>query len=257
MNQVELYHTIHELICQNEAFVIATVVGCAGSAPQSLGAKLVVLQDGRTFGTVGGGAVENFTIERARTIMNQSFPEKLELKLREDLGMYCGGNMDILLEPVNISPQLIIFGAGHVGKALATQAKHLGFVISVIDDRQELANPNNIPAATTFFHTGPEALPAQLHFDAATAVVIATRSHTIDQEFLRHCVEKPLAYIGMVASRNKWTLIRKQLLEAGISESALNRVKAPIGIDINSITPEEIAISILAQIITEKNKGRK
>jgi xanthine dehydrogenase accessory factor len=227
-------------------------VRAQGSTPQRAGAKMLVWADGRTVGTIGGGCYENDAFWKAREAIVSGRPSLLHYELNDDFaqenGLICGGRMDVHVDPLTPSPRLFIIGAGHVGQHLAKAATDIGFRIHVIDDRDKFANAERFPGAEVVVEPIPEWLHrAELPSNAY--VVVVTRGHQHDLEALRALAARDLKYIGLIGSRAKVARIYDALLAEGMPAECLERVHSPIGLEIGAVTPAEIAISILAELI--------
>jgi len=233
--------------------VVATVVAVGGSTPRGVGAKMIVYADGRTLGSVGGGAVEAATIERALDLIGSREPVLVSFDLDEDTDMACGGRMDIFLEPIAAGPRVVVIGGGHVGQAVAAVAKRAGFRVAVVDDRPEMVARERFPSADERLVGGVELLEGDLSIDASSFVVVVTRGHRFDKEWLKAVLVKEPRYIGMIGSEKKVKKTFEKLVGEGVSRDALARVHAPIGIDIGAETPDEIAVSVVAEIIAVKH----
>ncbi|MDX1779105.1 MAG: XdhC/CoxI family protein, partial [Thermodesulfobacteriota bacterium] len=216
------------------------------------GARMIVKADGSTAGTIGGGAVEKKITELALEGIEGGETKVIHYKL-EDLGMACGGGMSIFLEPLIAAPDLIIFGAGHIGSALSRIGSLLGFATTVVDSRDEFANRERVPWADKIVAQDYQKALQQLSFTDTSYLVILTHRHANDFEILEYCIKKPFYYLGMIGSRKKVATAFQQLREKGISEESIKRVHAPIGISIGAETPEEIAVSIAAQLVAVKS----
>ena len=229
-----------------------TVVRAQGSTPQRAGAKMLVYADGRTVGTIGGGCYENDAFWKAREAIASGRPAFVHYELNDDFaqenGLICGGRMDVHIDPLSPDPRLYIIGAGHVGSHLAKVAGDAGFRIHVVDDREKFANPERFPGAEVVVAPIPEWL-AQAELPSSAYVVILTRGHQHDLDALRSLVTRDLRYLGLIGSRAKVARIYDALTEEGLSPDRLERVHAPIGLEIGAVTPAEIAISILAELI--------
>ncbi len=229
---------------------LATIVRCEGSSPQREGAKMLVRDDRSTSGTLGGGCLEADVVEAAVSAMEDGSPQSMEFELTEKHGgLVCGGRVLVYVEPLVPRPTLVVLGAGHIGKALSRAAKFCGFRVVVIDDREEFANPGALSGADEvlvrdFTNPFTGGGPAR-----DTYIVVATRGHNHDLDALRAALSTDAAYIGLLGSRRKRALLFKTLREAGYGEEDISRVVTPVGLPIGSVTPEEIAISIMAQII--------
>lgn len=213
---------------------------------------MLVWADGRTVGTIGGGCYENDAFWKAREALSSGRPQLLHYELNDDFaqenGLICGGRMDVHIDPLTPSPRLFIIGAGHVGHQLARMAADVGFRIHVVDDREKFANAERFPGADVTV----EPIPEWLHradIPPAAYVVVVTRGHTHDLDAMRALAARDLKYLGLIGSRAKVARIYDALLEEGMPSECLQRVHAPIGLDIGAITPAEIAVSILAELI--------
>jgi len=241
----------------NRAAAVATVVKTRGASPRNAGAKMLVYADGAIVGTIGGGALEQRIIEQAQAVIREGTPRYLDMTLsNEQRGdpMICGGEMDIFIEPLSNESALVIVGAGHVGVAVAEQAHLLGFRVTVLDDRADLVTPEKFPHADARITGDLVAEINKLVFTPHTYVVLVTRLHTLDQALLGAVIVKDAAYIGMLGSKRRVLTVFDALKKQGVGEAALARVHAPIGLEIHAETPQEIAVSILAEIIQVKRK---
>lgn len=252
---LNLLHQIQEDLAHNEAGVLCTVVNVEGSTPRSAGAAMWVRSDGTLFGTIGGGVLEYHVLQAALKLLKEGGETLLyreTLDAREVAGAEeaaCGGEALVFLEVIGRERELLIFGAGHVGKAVARLGEMVGFRVTVWDEREEFANPQNIPWGRTIACPLEEAVGEKLRFHEQCYVVIATRGHALDADVVKALEGKPAAYIGMIGSRKKIATVRQHLLEAGVSQAHLDRIFQPIGLPIRAETPEEIAVSILAEVI--------
>jgi len=248
----EIFKHIQEALQNNETGVILTIIAIEGSSPGRLGDKMLILANGQTFGTIGGGRAE---YEAIKEVQNNWHRRDLWLKsydLDEKGGMLCGGKMEVLFEPVGIRDRLIIFGGGHVGKVLAKLAPDCGFWTIVVDPREEFANRENLPQASQILHKPYGQALKELKFDENTYVVVVTNSHAYDELVLKHCASLPLSYLGAIGSDTKTQKILGDLKKEGIPPQALQRIHMPIGLNIGAQTPEEIGISIMAELIAVK-----
>lgn len=335
---VGTYEEVVNYLKQKKLGVLATIVARIGSAPRQEGTTMFIGEDFNIFGTIGGGALEAYTLERSKLVMKTRKPDlfsyRMDAKSVEEEGMLCGGNVDVLLEPVlfeHISiyeealssmrkrergfffvrfdeenffksflkmdgsvsgdplseeemrilsdyheskipvvlegnkiliPTLLksvlyIFGAGHVSKYLASFANHVDFSVTVIDDSENFANRANFPEAENIIVSPFEESFKILNFTGEEYVVIVTRGHKSDTLCLREVLKRPTSYVGMIGSRRKVQAVFEHLRKEGFSDEQLNRVHAPIGLDINSETPQEVAISIVAELIKERGEKVK
>jgi xanthine dehydrogenase accessory factor len=256
MNQ-EVFAAVADALDRGEPAALVTIVSTTGSTPQRVGAKMLVFADGRMVGTIGGGCYENDAFGKAREAIAARKPQLLHYELSDDFaqetGLVCGGQMDVYIEPIEPSPELYVIGAGHVGSQLATLAHAVGFRVHIVDDREKFANRERFPhAAEVVAEDIPEWL-ARTHLPPHAYVVIVTRGHTNDLEALRALAPRELRYLGLIGSRAKVARIYEALEGDGMSRESLARVHAPIGLDIGAVTPQEIAVSILAELIAVKH----
>ena len=238
---------------RGEPVALVTVVRANGSTPQRAGAKMLVFPDGRIVGTIGGGCYENEARLKARDALTSGRQTLLHFDLNDDFaqenGLVCGGQMDVHIDPLLPAPRLYIIGAGHVGWYLARAAVDAAFRVHVIDDREKFANRDRFPAADDVV---VEPIAEWLHrteLPASSYAVIVTRGHQNDLDAMRALAARDLKYVGLIGSRAKVARIRTALLAEGMPAGCLDRVHAPIGLDIGAVTPAEIAISILAELI--------
>ncbi|MDT3740179.1 MAG: XdhC family protein [Candidatus Kapabacteria bacterium] len=248
----DFYQKIVELKEAGTNAMLCTIVQTKGSTPLKAGAKMIVISKEATFGTVGGGSIEAQTIDKALELLSSNKQELIHIELYSKEGTSCGGTADIFIEPLIQNYKLYIFGAGHVGKALAYLSESLDFDITVIDDRGGIFNDwkdGNYKQVVTKFGD----FLKELKFDAKVFIAIITYNHKIDWEILSFCAGKPWCYLGMMGSQSKVKAMKKGLLNLGISKEIINKINMPIGMEINSESATEIAVSIAAQMIKQKN----
>jgi xanthine dehydrogenase accessory factor len=250
---MDIFEEIVELRRAGRRGALATIVHARGSIPSFESAKMLVRDDGTIAGTIGGGCVEAEVWQAAREVMEEEKPRSLTFNLNHDpkydSGLVCGGTLEIYLEPILPVQTLYVFGAGHVAHNLYRSARLAGFEIVVVDDRESYANRERFPEAKDIYADDFERVLAQLAPNQSSYLVIVTRGHRDDMRVLRWAVDTPARYIGMIGSQRKVIAIYKQLEQEGMSPEKLARVYAPIGVDIGAITPEEIAIAIVAEMI--------
>jgi xanthine dehydrogenase accessory factor len=249
----DIYQEIVRIKAGGEEAALVTIVSATGSTPREEGTKMLVRADGSILGTIGGGSLEAQIIEEAVKVIKQGKPKRLHFALTakeaEEAGMVCGGELEVFIEPILTSPSLYLFGGGHVSFPLAKMGKLLGFKIGVIDDRAEFANADRFPEADILLAGDFTKAFSELKIDKSSYIVIVTRGHQYDEMVLEWAVGTPAKYIGMIGSKTKVETIFSHLLTKGISREQLDRVHAPIGLEIDAQTPEEIAVSILAEIV--------
>jgi xanthine dehydrogenase accessory factor len=248
-----------DALARGEAVALVTIVAAHGSTPQRVGARMLVHADGRTVGTIGGGCYEHDAFWKAREALVSHKPQLVRYELSDDLaeesGLICGGRMDVFIEPVEPSPHLYILGAGHVGYQLGQIAHTVGFKLHVVDDRQKFANRERFPQAAEVVVERLDTWVASADLPATAYLVVLTRGHRQDFDVLQALASREFRYVGLIGSRAKVARLTDALLEAGVSADWLKRLHAPIGFDIGAVSPEEIAVSILAELIAVR-RGR-
>ena len=253
----EVFAAVADALERGEPAALVTIVSTTGSTPQRVGAKMLVFRDGRTVGTIGGGCYENDAFGKARVAIDARAPQLVHYELSDDFaqetGLICGGQMDVYIEPIEPSPELYIVGAGHVGFHLARIAQEVGFRVHVADDREKFANAERFPTAAEIIVDDIPSWIAQARIPPHAYVVIVTRGHTNDLEALRALAPRDLRYLGPIGSRAKVARIYDALTADQMPADALKRVHAPIGLDIGAVTPQEIAVSIVAELIAVKH----
>ena len=253
-----VYTRLAELQASGEAAALCTIVRTSGSVPRRAGAKMLVFPGGRTEDTIGGGEMEARVIAEALAALSDGQPRTLKYSLtdpaRGDPGI-CGGTVEVFVEPINPEPTLLIIGAGHVGQALAQLADFLGYRVLVSDDRPELCNPENIPNADAFFPVPISKLPKHVTLNLQTYICLTTRNAELDIKGLPTLLDGPTAYIGVIGSRRRWAEARKKMEAAGVPAAKLDRVRSPMGLELNAETPEEIALSIMSEIVMIRRGG--
>jgi len=253
---LNIYRKIDELLLTGERFAVATVIRTEGSTPQDVGAKMVVKKDGTTYGTIGGGCIEQAVISEAQEALKQGKPRTSSYTLTEEekggIGMICGGKMEVMIEVVQPKPSLLIIGSGHIAEPLAKIGHFAGFSVSVVDP---FADKERFPDADFVLAEDVERGLSKVKITPATSVVITTR-HKYDEPALKRAIHTDAGYIGLVGSLNRVRTIFDLLLKEGTADKAnLERVHAPIGLDVAAKTVEEIAISIIAEIIGKRRGG--
>src|SRR4051812_16005138 len=250
---MDIYEEIVALRRSGRKGAVATITNVRGSIPSFRTAKMLVRDDGSIAGTVGGGCVEAEVWQAAREVMEHEKPKSLTFNLNNnpsyDTGLVCGGTLEGFIEPVLPIADLYLFGAGHVSQSVAKVASMAGFSVTVVDDREAYANRERFPDAQQIIAQDFEKALATIEPGENSYIVIVTRGHRDDMRILRWAVDTPARYIGMIGSKRKVISIYKQLEKEGIAAEKLARVYAPVGLDIGAITPEEIAIAIVAEMI--------
>ena len=256
---VDIYEDIVRIRNNGDKAALATVVQVKGSTPRSKGSKMLIRSDGSFSGTIGGGCLEADVWEAAMKVIKEETSQMLDFDLtgkkETKEGLICGGIMKILVEPIVSQPNIYIFGAGYIGFAVSKIASMTGFRIVVIDDRPAYANSDRFPEADEFFIEDPATMVPKHGINKNSYIIIACRGHLEVQMVLEQAVKTPAAYIGMLGSKKKNKTVFSNLKEKGISEETLKNIHAPIGLPIATETPEEIAVSIMAEIIDFKRQG--
>ena len=250
----EVFAALGEALKAGEEVALVTIVSANGSTPQRVGAKMLVFADGRVVGTIGGGCYENEALWKAREALKTRRACTVRYELTDDFaeesGLICGGQMEVFIEPIEPSPAVYIFGAGHVGQFVGRVAHDAGFQVHVIDDREKFANRERFPEAAEIVVDDIPDWLARTPLPSTAYAVVVTRGHRHDLDALRALTRHNLRYLGLIGSRAKVKRIYDVLAEDGsITVEQLERVHAPIGLDIGAVTPQEIAVSIVAELI--------
>ncbi len=253
-----IYQAITELEKNNGSAALCTVVKSEGSTPRHVGSKMLVYPDGRFIGTVGGGELENRVHKAALESIKNGEAQTITYSMvdpsRGDPGV-CGGTVEVFVEPILPPAMVLVIGAGHVGKAVVHLAKWLGFKVAVSDDRAEFCTPESVPGGDTYYPVPMAELANQLKVTRQTYIVVTSRGSNIDAVGLPGLLESDAAYIGVIGSKRRWLTTVKALKEQGVSDELIRKVHSPIGLELNAETPEEIAVSIMAEILMIKDKG--
>src|SRR5450755_1570601 len=253
---MDIYDEIVRLRRLGQKCAVATIVQVNGSIPSYESAKLLVREDGSMLGTVGGGCVEAEVWTAAREVIETDKPKHLSFSLGEDAaydnGLICGGQLNIFVEPVTPQPRAFIFGGGHVSKSLSKVANLAGFATVIIDDREAFANKERFPEADEVFAEEYESVFPKLPITSTSYLIIVTRGHRDDMRVLRWAVETPAKYVAMIGSKRKTISVVKELEKEGFAREAFERIFAPMGLDIGAESPEEIAVSVVAEMIAAR-----
>ncbi len=237
---------------------LATIVHTNGSIPSYESSRMLVRDDGSIAGTIGGGCVEAEVWAAAKEVMDAEQPRKMTFNLNHDadydMGLICGGTLEVFVEPILPQPTLYIFGAGHVSLAVSRIASEAGFAIAVIDDRASFANAERFPMAAEI-HTSYAESFEKIHPNSSSYLLIVTRGHKDDMRVLAWAVTTGARYIGMIGSKRKVLSVYKALEKEGCAPEKFKRVHAPVGLDIGALSPEEIAVSIVAELIAVRRNA--
>ncbi len=253
-----IFQALSELEKNNGSAALCTVTKSEGSTPRHVGSKMLVYLDGKFFGTVGGGELESRVINAALETIKSGKAQNLSYTMadpsRGDPGV-CGGTVEVFVEPILPPATIVVIGGGHVGKAVVHLAKWLGFRVAVSDDREEFCNPESVPGADAYYPVPMAELASQLNVTRQTYLVVTSRGSPIDAAGLPPLLESDAAYIGVIGSKRRWLTTAKALKEKGVPDEKLARVHSPMGLELNAETPEEIAVSIMAEILMQRDKG--
>lgn len=250
-----VYRAILELLDTGRHGALCTVTESSGSAPQRPGSKLLLRDDGTFEGTVGGGAIEDAALARAREVMRTGRAERFAAHLTRELAMCCGGRMEIFIEPIGSRPWLVVFGGGHVASALVPVAATAGFRVHVVDEREEWASEEHHTAAEICTCAAPLDVLDALPWGPETSAVVVTHDHQLDERILEQCLARDWRYLGMIGSRAKAHRIIGRLVAKGADPDRLAAVHCPIGLSLGAREPGEIAVSVVAELIAVRRNS--
>ena len=252
----DVYEELVHLRRSGQKAALATIVEVEGSIPSFQSAKLLIREDGSMVGTIGGGCTEAEVWNAAREVIETQKPRYLRFNLGQDAaydnGLICGGQLNVYVEPILPIPSAFIFGAGHISKSLSKIATQAGFRTIIVDNRDTYANRERFPEAAEIYAEEYEEVFPKLPVNESSYFIIVTRGHRDDMRVLRWAVFSPARYIGMIGSKRKTIEVVKQLQREGIALDRLERVHAPMGFDIGAVTPEEIAVAVVAEMINRR-----
>jgi xanthine dehydrogenase accessory factor len=255
---MDLFEEIVRMRRAGQRAALATIVHTNGSIPSYESSRMLVREDGSIAGTIGGGCVEAEVWAAAKEVMQKESPRKMVFNLNNeatyDNGLICGGTVEIFVEPILPQPMLCLFGGGHVSMAVAKAASAAGFAVSIVDDREAFANLQRFPMAQEVFTKYDEAF-VKIQPNASTYLVIVTRGHKEDMRVLAWAVRSGARYVGMIGSKRKVISVYKALEREGYRPEEFDRVYAPIGLEIGALSPEEIAISIAAELVAVRRNA--
>jgi xanthine dehydrogenase accessory factor len=253
-----IYQVLAKLEKNNESAALCTVVKSEGSTPRHVGSKMLVYPDGKFIGTVGGGDLEHRVLDEAWLAIAEGKASLLKYSMvdpaRGDVGV-CGGQVEVFVEPILPAPLVVVIGTGHVGKAVVHLAKWLGFRVAASDDRAEFCTPESTPEADAYYPVRMQELVSQLKVTRQTYVVVTSRGSSVDAVGLPSLLDSDAAYIGVIGSKRRWAATVKALKEQGVADEKIARVHSPMGLELQAETPEEIAVSIMAEILMLRAKG--
>jgi xanthine dehydrogenase accessory factor len=258
---IDIYEEILRLNTEGGSAALATIISTEGSTPRETGAKMLVRENGTISGTIGGGSLEGQVIKEALKVIRDDRPRTFHYDLTgkeaDSIGMICGGIMDVYIEPIVPSPTAFLFGCGHISVIVSKIGAMAGFQVVAVDDRAEFACEERFPDAEQVVAMAFSNAFLQLKVNRSSYIVIVTRGHAGDQEVLEWALGTEARYIGMIGSRQKIQSLYNRLEEKGVAPETLQRVHAPIGLDIGALTPAEIAVSIVAEMINVRRGTRR
>jgi xanthine dehydrogenase accessory factor len=256
---MDLFAEIVRLRKAGQKCALATIVEVNGSIPSYESAKILVREDGSMAGTIGGGCVEAEVWNAAREVIETEKPRHLTFSLGQDAaydnGLICGGQLNVFVEPIVPQPNAVIFGAGHISKSLAKVASLAGFGVSVVDDRESFANRERFPDVEEVIAGEYEQIFERLTVNSSSYLLIVTRGHRDDMRVLRWAITTEARYIAMIGSRRKVIAVLKEFEKDGVDRAQFERIHAPMGLEIGAITPEEIAVSVCAEMIAVRRSA--
>jgi xanthine dehydrogenase accessory factor len=249
----EVWEVMSRWRAERRHFVLATVVETRGFTPRKGGAHMLIAAR-ETRGTIGGGAIERAVIAEAHALLERGGTTLFRRHLTQELGMCCGGEMVVFLEVIEAPLRLVVFGAGYIAKPLAAIAAGCGFEVTVVDERDEWATPERFPSAVLQVGSAEDFARAWTT-DGSEFAVVVTHDHALDQRLVQHLLARPLRFLGMIGSVPKQRKFAQRLKARGFAEADVARLRTPLGIDIGAATPEEIAVSVVAEPIAVR-RGR-
>ena len=256
---MDIFEELVRLRNRGQKCALATIVEVRGSIPSFESAKILVREDGSMTGTIGGGCVEAEVWNAAREVIQTEKPRHLNFNLGQDAaydnGLICGGQLDVFVEPIMPVPHAFIFGAGHISKSLSKVATLAGFNSVVIDNRETFANRERFPEAVAVHAEEYEEIFPRLAINETSYIIIVTRGHRDDMRVLQLAIATEARYIAMIGSKRKVLNVIRELEKQGIARAAFDRIHAPMGLDIGAISPEEIAISVAAEMIAVRRNS--
>ncbi len=255
---MDLFEEIVKMRRAGRRAALATIVHTNGSIPSYESSRMLVREDGSIAGTIGGGCVEAEVWAAAKEVMQKEAPRKMVFNLNNeakyDNGLICGGTLEVFVEPILPQPMLYVFGGGHVSMAVARAATAAGFGIGVVDDRETFANQERFPMAQDIYTSYEDAFE-KIHPNAASYLVIVTRGHKEDMRVLAWAVRTEARYVGMIGSKRKVLSVYRALANEGYKPEEFERVYAPMGLEIGALSPEEIAVSIAAELVAVRRNA--
>lgn len=253
MSDEELFRKIIELLSEGKTVALCTIIGKIGSGPRDIGAKMIVYDDGKTMGSIGGGQLERIIVKEALKAIKENKSREITLSLGSgegiETGLICGGSIKIFIDILNPKPRLIIIGSGNIAKPLAEIANIIGFNIVIVDDNTETATKDRFPMASKIIVNQLKKGIEELDIKDEDFIAIIHGDVEKEYEVLKKILKTKVKYLGLLGSKRKSFEIKKRLIEEGYSKEDVEKIHSPIGLDIGAETPEEIAVSIIAELI--------
>ena len=253
--EADVWEALARWRAQGRRFVLLTVTESRGFTPRKSGTRMLLAEDGTTVGTIGGGAIEHVALEEARALLAAGGGAKtFKRQLTQELGMCCGGEMVVHLETLEAPPRLFVFGAGYLARPIAALAAACGFSVTVVDERPEWATPARFPGMTV--HCGEaESFARELETAGSEYAVVVTHDHALDQRIVQQLLARPLKFLGMIGSLGKQRKFALRLRARGFGDEQIARMRTPLGVAIGAQTPEEIAVSVVGELIAVRREG--
>jgi xanthine dehydrogenase accessory factor len=256
MSDRQIYDAIVTIQRHGGLAALVTVVGTSGSTPRKAGAKMLVYPDGHHVGTVGGGCIDRHVFSEVGRVLADGKARlcryQLDAEMAAELGMICGGRMEVFVERIEAEPRVVIFGGGHVAKTLVHLCAIVGFKVTVVDDREEFARPERFPDAEEVLHEAFAGAGARVARYGDPFVVVVTRGHEHDLEVLLQVLRGKTRYVGLLGSKHKISALWSALVQAGVPEERIVEIHTPVGLDVGAQTPEEIALAIAAELVATR-----
>src|SRR5512137_2244515 len=253
MSDKRIYEEIVRIHQYGGAAALVTVVGTEGSTPRKPGAKMLVYPDGRTVGTIGGGCIDRRVYSEVARVFDEGRPRlcryELDGEIAAEMGMICGGRMEVFVERIDAEPRVVLFGGGHVGKILAHLCVLVGFKVTVVDDREEFAKRERFLDAHEVVLESFSRAGERVARYGSPFVVVVTRGHSHDYDVLEQVLRETTRYVGVLGSKHKIAALFQSLVKAGLAEERIAELRTPIGLDLGAQTPEEIALAICAELV--------
>ncbi|MEM1549902.1 MAG: XdhC family protein [Candidatus Methanomethylicia archaeon] len=253
MNSEELFRKITELLSERKTIALCTVIEKIGSGPRDIGAKMIVYDDGKTMGSIGGGHIERIIVKEALKAIKENKSREITLSLGSgegiETGLICGGSIRIFIDIINPKPRLIIIGSGNIAKPLAEIANIVGFDVIIVDDNMETATKNRFPMVSKIIVNQLTKGIEELDIKSEDFIAIVHGDVEKEYEVLKKILKTKVRYLGLLGSKRKSSEIKRRLIEEGYNKEDVEKIHSPIGLDIGAETPEEIAVSITAELI--------